>query len=896
MKRNIAIILTLILCVSTNAFSQGYLHVNGKSIVNEKNENVILRGIGTGNWMLQEGYMMKSSGVAGTQHEFRKKLIETIGEERTNQFYATWLDNHFTKTDVDSMKAWGFNSIRVAMHYKWFTPPIEEEPVAGEITWLNKGFEMIDNLLAWCSANQMYLILDLHGAPGGQGKDAAISDYDPSKPSLWENELNKAKTVALWKKLAERYNSEPWIGGYDLINEINWSFNDNNAQIRKLYGQITNAIREVDQNHIIIIEGNWFANDFTGLTPAWDANMVYSFHKYWNYNDADALKWITDIREQTNRPIWLGETGENSNTWFTNLVALAEKNNIGWSWWPVKKSGINNILRVETNNDYSQLIEVWKGNGVMSSDAAFNAVMTFADNHRFENCTIAYDVIDALIRQPKTTATLPFKKHKTGEIIFASDYDLGRNNYAYFDSDTADYHLNTNTFGNWNTGWAYRSDGVDIEPCENEETTNGFNVGWTIKGEWMQYTIHSEQEGAYHFSIRTASETGGKAHLEADGKIASESFDLPKTGNWENWQTTTVDGIILPQGETKVKLVFDEGGSNINYFSFTNPVEVSAVAFQMVSTTTAKIENALFVNLNKTVTSTKILVTDFQVIVNSSLAKIIGIKVSEENNQQIEIQVDQTLFSDDNIRLTYKGTSVVSQSQLLEKFTAKVVNNQLLPHQSIPGKIESEDFIENHGFELEECKDDGGGLNTAYANDGDYLDYLVYVDQAGTYQANFRVAAKEGEPEILIMNSENDRMVVNKLLKITATGDWQNWRTQSTTLKLPAGKYLLRILSRKGEYNLNWMEFNFITGKDELETGSRLNAYPNPASDSLWLYTDIKDEKTVEIFDLSGKKIAAFETVKSNIFIVTRKYAPGMYVFNVSNHKTSESIKIQISK
>ena len=203
--------------------------------------------------MLQEGYMMLTAGVAGTQHEFRAKLIETIGEVRTDSFYTVWLDNHFTRTDVDSMASWGFNAIRVAMHYKWFTLPIEEEPVAGEQTWLDRGFEMMDSLLAWCSDNEMYLILDMHGAPGGQGKNADISDYDPTKPSLWESQENKDKFVALWQRLAARYSDEPWIGGYDLINETNWTFPEgNNSQMKALYTRTTDSIRAVDQNHIII--------------------------------------------------------------------------------------------------------------------------------------------------------------------------------------------------------------------------------------------------------------------------------------------------------------------------------------------------------------------------------------------------------------------------------------------------------------------------------------------------------------------------------------------------------------------------------------------------------------------------------------------------------------------
>ena len=216
---------------SVPLFSQTYLHTNGKYIYDGTGNEVILRGIGTGNWMIQEGYMMQSSSVANAHHQFRNKLESTIGEAKTDSFYTVWLDSHFRRIDVDSMASWGFNSIRVALHYIWFTPPIEEEPVPGEITWIDKGFTMIDSLLDWCSDNEIYLILDLHGAPGGQGHDMAISDYDPTKPSLWESQANKDKTVALWRKLAERYSTEPWIGGYDLINETNWTFPEgNNSQ------------------------------------------------------------------------------------------------------------------------------------------------------------------------------------------------------------------------------------------------------------------------------------------------------------------------------------------------------------------------------------------------------------------------------------------------------------------------------------------------------------------------------------------------------------------------------------------------------------------------------------------------------------------------------------------
>jgi aryl-phospho-beta-D-glucosidase BglC (GH1 family) len=70
----------------------------------------------------------------------------------------------------------------------------------------------------------MYLILDLHAAPGGQGNDLNIADRDSTKPSLWQSEANRTKTIELWRTLAERYKDEPNIGAYDILNEPNLGF------------------------------------------------------------------------------------------------------------------------------------------------------------------------------------------------------------------------------------------------------------------------------------------------------------------------------------------------------------------------------------------------------------------------------------------------------------------------------------------------------------------------------------------------------------------------------------------------------------------------------------------------------------------------------------------------
>lgn len=367
--RNFIFFFLGVFCKITAVHSQEFLKADGISIVNEKGDNVLLRGVGLGGWMLQEGYMLHVN-VESQQHRIRERIETLIGKEQTQAFYDSWLANHTTKTDIDSLHAWGFNSVRLPMHYNLYTLSVDQEPVAGQNTWLTKGFALTDSLISWCKANNMYVILDMHAAPGGQGNDLNISDRDPSKPSLWQSDANKEKMIALWRRLAARYANEPTVAAYDIINEPNWGFVDTvndrnglreqkNIPLKQLMMDITRAIREVDQKHIIIIEGNGWGNNYNGILGPWDNNMVLSFHKYWNNNDQQSIQHILNDREKYHVPVWIGETGENSNTWFTEAIHLFETNNMGWCWWPLKKLGNNNPLQIKSNPYYDSLTNYW---------------------------------------------------------------------------------------------------------------------------------------------------------------------------------------------------------------------------------------------------------------------------------------------------------------------------------------------------------------------------------------------------------------------------------------------------------------------------------------------------------------------------------------------------------
>ncbi|MGA2660961.1 MAG: DUF1810 family protein [Verrucomicrobiota bacterium] len=406
-KLSVWMVALAFLRVIAGAQSAGFLHAQDQRIVDGQGREVLLRGMGLGGWMLQEGYMLGIS-KEGTQHSIRSRIAGLVGREDCNKFYQLWLQNHTTRADVDLLAKSGFNSVRLPMHYNLFTLPIEEEPVKGQDTWLTTGFTLTDNLLSWCKANRMYLILDLHAAPGGQGKDANISDSDPAKPSLWESGLNRQKAIALWRKLAARYVNETWLGGYDLLNEPNWTFegkdkngkeDSSNKPLWDLYQAITKAIREADTNHLLIIEGNGWGNNYNGFPGPWESNLVFSFHKYWNPNTQEAIARFIALRDRFHLPIWLGESGENSNQWFRDCVALVEKNHIGWAWWPHKKVASGScILTVKRPEDFKKLVDYWnRGTERPSREIAAKALFELAENLEAGNCRFNTNVVQALI-------------------------------------------------------------------------------------------------------------------------------------------------------------------------------------------------------------------------------------------------------------------------------------------------------------------------------------------------------------------------------------------------------------------------------------------------------------------------------------------------------------------
>ena len=558
--------------------AEGYLKTDGSKIVDSKGKEIILRGMGLGGWMLQEGYMLRMPGT-GTQHSIKARIADLIGDEECEHFYDQWLKNQMTKADVDSMAKWGFNSIRLPMHYNLYTLPSEKEPNPANNTWLQKGFAMTDSLLSWCKANNMYLILDLHAASGGQGNDTNISDRDDTKPSLWESEQNKQKTIAFWRKIAEHYANEPFIGAYDVLNEPNWTFegkhkngveDQQNKDLWKLYVDITRAIREVDNKHIIIIEGNGWGNNYNGFEGPCDNNMVLSFHKYWNSNEKGSINGILKLRDKFNMPLWLGESGENSNKWFRDCIALVESNGIGWSWWPLKKiSGINNPLTVKAPEGYETLLKYWgKGGEKPSKEFSIKVLSQLTENLKAQNCVYRKEVIDAMFRQISDSTTRPYAANAVPGRIFAANFDLGASGQAYYDKESERVDGKAGLTGGNKRG-IYRNDGVDIEmSTDSTDRPCKYSVSSIEDGEWLKFTLDVKKKGNYTIQLRILPSTQASGlHLIFDKTTASNAISIPAEAV-PQWKSVSAGKVTLDKGKHTVKLMIGKGGMKINALNF----------------------------------------------------------------------------------------------------------------------------------------------------------------------------------------------------------------------------------------------------------------------------------------------------------------------------------------
>lgn len=386
--------------INAKSKSIQFVYREGKNIIAPDGQPVFLKGINLGNWLLPEGYMFKL-GVNTAEWQIKQMIRELVGPVKARDFWKQYYDTYITEKDIQFIKEIGLNSIRVPFNYKLLTP--EDYP---EI-WLESGFDLLDRVVDWSRETGLYVILDMHAAPGGQTGTNIDDSY--GHPWLYESEDNIRHLIRIWTKIAQRYHDEATIIGYDLLNEPIPHFEEYqkyNAQLEPIYKRIVAAIREVDQNHIIFLGGACWNTNFQVFGPPFDDNTAYTFHKYWMEPVQEQIQEYVDFREKFNVPLWMGESGENKDGWIKQYRELLDKNNIGWCFWPYKKMDATSCLRTFVppqhwdkivQYEHSPRVEMVKIKDHRPAlEHARLALQGLLENIRFENTKVNVGYIKAL--------------------------------------------------------------------------------------------------------------------------------------------------------------------------------------------------------------------------------------------------------------------------------------------------------------------------------------------------------------------------------------------------------------------------------------------------------------------------------------------------------------------
>ncbi|MDB5288890.1 MAG: Kelch repeat-containing protein [Phycisphaerales bacterium] len=139
-----------------------------------------------------------------------------------------------------------------------------------------------------------------------------------------------------------------------------------------------------------------------------------------------------------------------------------------------------------------------------------------------------------------------------GHIIEAEDFDKGGEGLAYHDSTPT------------NLGGATYRPGEAVDLQSGGDSSNGFYIGYTVAGEWLNYTISVPETGQYVLAGRVACIAAGASfHATFDGSLSTNAVAIPKTPTWTSWHTALSNAVTLTAGTHVMRIAMDHNASGI---------------------------------------------------------------------------------------------------------------------------------------------------------------------------------------------------------------------------------------------------------------------------------------------------------------------------------------------
>jgi len=519
----------------------GFVTVRNGSIVDESGRTLRLRGMGLGNWLLAEGYMWKLSPGRESAREIEALIVDLVGPSRAEQFWTGFRDRFITSADIEQMSNDGFDHVRLPIN--WRIVMNDDGSIRPD------GFDRIDDLIGWCRDVDMGVLLDLHGAPGGQ--TGTNIDDSLGQPELFMNARYAELTEQLWVAIARRYRDEPVVLGYDLLNEPlpdDWQYRYVDELVA-VYQRLTTAIRAVDDHHLLMYEGSNWATNWSMFTEVWDDNSVLQFHKYWSPPDQPSIQRFVDIGEQLGLPIYMGEGGENNTDWLATAFQMYEDLDIGWCFWPWKKIDTRTSpCSITAPDGWDALVAFANDAGPQpSSNDAWNTLQQLAAAGSIAQCEYRNDVVNALFRR----APLSLPATAFGFLGPDASYSVSAGS-SILPGFRANDHVSIEL-----------GDNTELPEFDHADGTPDRDFIVRLdEGQWVTYSVEFTAD---HPKLSVETDGPSRPPLVAVGGVAATSDNTA-----EELHTYDLDTIIL--GRHDIRITASSGGCGIRrLFIATSP-------------------------------------------------------------------------------------------------------------------------------------------------------------------------------------------------------------------------------------------------------------------------------------------------------------------------------------
>lgn len=217
------------------------IRTEGAKMVTSAGAPITLRGCNLGNWLLIEAWML------GWNIEDQETLIQVLtdrfGASEANRLMTIYRDGYIMQRDFDLIKSFGFNLVRL---------PFDSRMLIDSAGTLRPdAFKYLDRALTMAEQAGVYVIIDMHGAPGGQSTMDHTGKREQNQ--LWGSTTFQDQMVELWRTISNRYKDRTVVAAYDIVNEPYADFRtDVRPALRTLIPRCYQAIRGNGDNTIVI--------------------------------------------------------------------------------------------------------------------------------------------------------------------------------------------------------------------------------------------------------------------------------------------------------------------------------------------------------------------------------------------------------------------------------------------------------------------------------------------------------------------------------------------------------------------------------------------------------------------------------------------------------------------